>query len=201
MSCSDLKLPDNEGLTPLHFVLKNGEEPLAPKSFIKLIEAGADINARTENNEETPIELAASHTTIHDTFYLEALIIAGCDLNAKTRGGETILHVVAGIPETPNIAADMMEKLIHAGIDVDSISPYKRTPLMDSIKAGNPLVARLLLQVNCSCKLKKFSDDCEVAWFMAESTSENSQDCATFLFGDCLSSPEDHHLQKHYYNL
>ena len=200
VSCSDLNLPDGEGLTPLHFVLENGEEPLAPKSFMKLMEAGADINARTEYDQETPLEVAALHTTLHGTFYLEALMNAGCDLNAKTRAGESILHVVARDSETPNIAADMMEKLIHAGLDVDSMSPYQ-TPLMNSIEAFNPLVAQLLLQANCSCKLKKFSYDSQVAGFMAESTYRNSQDCATFLFGDCLSSPEDQDLQKYYYNL
>ena len=197
---SDLSLSSYEGLTPVQFVLQNSDEPHAPNSFMRLIEAGADVNARTEMEGQTPMELAIDWPTHQGTFYLEALIEAGCDLNAKTKGGETMVHVVAGISET-SIAAEMMEKLIIAGLDVDSISPYERTPLMNSIKAFNPLVSRLLLQVNCSCKLKMFSNDSQVASFMCNATYEDCQDCATFLFGDCLSSPEDQDLQKYYYNL
>ena len=199
---SDLNLMDHDGHNALHYVLKNCHEPLAERCLSKLMELGVDLNARTRREGHTPLDLAANYLHAGGEFFF-TLLKAGCDLEAKTKQGETVLHVVAWNKggETPTMAAEMMETLIKAGADIDCVSDHGRTPLMDAVRSASPRMVRLLLQANCSCKMTKFPDDRQVVKFMRQTILDESEDCATFLFGDSWSLPEDQDLREHYYNL
>ena len=130
MPCSDLTISGYDGLTPLHCIIEAGADTSVVHTLSRLIEAGADVNARTENEGETPLELAVIYVGAEGPDVLETLVDAGCDLTAKTSEGESILHAVAWnhCSITPNIATQMMLKLINAGLDVDVVSPSQRTP-------------------------------------------------------------------------
>jgi|SRR5215471_5098375 len=77
---------DKDGSTPLHCAVWKGH----PEMVEALINAGADVNARNENDHwgTTPLH-AAAHA--NQAGIAQLLIDRGADLNAKDREGRTPL--------------------------------------------------------------------------------------------------------------
>src|SRR3989338_5994357 len=73
--------------TPLQMAARSGDIEAAHK----LIEQGADVNAK-DNNGQTPLHWAASNGNKEAA---ELLISKGADVNAKDNNGQTPLHWVA----------------------------------------------------------------------------------------------------------
>ncbi|SMG50265.1 ankyrin repeat domain-containing protein, partial [Dethiosulfovibrio salsuginis] len=98
------------GETLLHYAARFNTNP----EFIKtLIDAGADIKAKTED-EYTPLHFAAALNSNPEI--IATLIEAGADIEAKTRYKETPLHVAAELNKNPEIVAT----LIKAGADIEA---------------------------------------------------------------------------------
>ena len=85
-----------------------------------LLEAGADLNARTEDYS-APLHRAASFGTAET---VTALLAAGADANARTEDGTTPLHhaAIEGNPDT-------LEVLLEAGTDLEARTDDGQTPL------------------------------------------------------------------------
>ena len=79
---------DNDSTTPLHRAARYNENP----SVIQmLLDAGADLEARTEW-KETPLHWAVEENT--NLAVIQTLLDAGADLEARDRNENTVLHVV-----------------------------------------------------------------------------------------------------------
>ena len=86
-------------MTPLHWAARGNENPAV---IAALVDAGADLKARTEGGL-TPLHWAARGN--ENPAVIAALLDAGADLKARTEGGLTPLHWAARGNENPVVIA------------------------------------------------------------------------------------------------
>jgi len=77
-----------DGLTPLHFAVKNGH--LA--AVEALLQAGANIEAKTDESRRTPLHLAARYGHCE---VLQVLLTAGADKDSKDNAWAKAIHLAA----------------------------------------------------------------------------------------------------------
>ena len=123
-SGADVNATDMIGRTPLHYAAgvlykewvegENAEGLVVRTKEITelLIANGADVNAKDDVLEFTPLHLAAEYG--HKEI-AESLIAKGADVNAKTNSGRTPLHLAAYHGQT-----EIVELLIAKGADVNA---------------------------------------------------------------------------------
>ncbi|KAK3321263.1 hypothetical protein B0T19DRAFT_487630 [Cercophora scortea] len=102
--CSHVGAHDPLGQTPLHRLAANLRYPVVRDLFANLLRLGADINARTEWNGESPLFCFLSSApsgnetaieTAHERSVFDMCDAAGADwLDARNTAGETLLHAV-----------------------------------------------------------------------------------------------------------
>lgn len=108
-----------------------------------LIEKGADVNVR-DNNEDTPLMIIAykyeSGVGMDSPADLTKLLIkAGEDIDAKGRGGWSVLHSAVWFGH-----AGMVKVLIDAGADITIKADDGRTPLDFAIQQGRQPIIDML---------------------------------------------------------
>lgn len=99
----------------------------------RCLEAGADVNARSDRGE-TPLHVAASWT--RDSLVILILLEAGADVGARDDAGRTALHNAVrcrnSSPPRPDAMTQTMGRvafLVEAGADVNARDNEGRTPL------------------------------------------------------------------------
>lgn len=105
-----------------------------PNVAYALIDAGADVNARCDNNMTaimSVLGLNNNHEAVSSL--VDIFINAGADVNAKTIHCVTVLMIAAGSEENPEI----IRKLIRAGADVNAKDGNGKTALVYALE-GNP---------------------------------------------------------------
>ena len=118
---------------------KSFYEKAAPKDITNCLEAGADLGARLDAEESTPLHLAARHSK--DPAVIGALLNAGADLNARNKSNATPLHFAALYNENPAI----ITALLNAGANPNADNCY--TPPLHCAAKHNrhPAVINVLL--------------------------------------------------------
>ena len=94
-----------------------------PEILSTLLDAGADISARNDEEGYQAIHIAGRYAKNHDI--VELLLDAGADVNARDDRGWMPLHFVANFNENPEI----VQVLIDAGATVNVTTDGERTPL------------------------------------------------------------------------
>jgi hypothetical protein len=89
----------------------------------------------------TPTELLFYAVRRGDLTAVKELLRRGVDVNARTGGGWTPLHVAA-----ENGRVEIAELLISSGADVNARTKYGSTPLHEAARRGHADVVRLLLE-------------------------------------------------------
>ena len=121
------------------------------ESVAACLEAGADVNARTDStfDDFSFSGVFGHYTPLHfATIYswegmVTVLLAAGAEVGARDLKGETPLHWAAGRNRNPAIIAELVE----AGADLNARSSEGNTPLHASRNNTNPAVAHLLLEL------------------------------------------------------
>ena len=125
-----------DGFTALHYPAFFGGNGAADAARA-LLEAGADVNARSEN----ALSVLPLHSAVagnhHDVAV--ALIEAGADVNATQRHGWTPLHAAA-----QNGAAETVERLLAAGANPTARNDDGRSAAELAAEAGHPEIAERL---------------------------------------------------------
>jgi ankyrin repeat protein len=133
-SLARLRSPD--GFNPLHYPAFFGGRDAAATARV-LLDAGADVNARSDNDLSVlPIHSAVAGG--HDDV-IAVLIAAGADLNARQSGGYAPLHGAA-----QNGAIATIDRLLAAGADRGARNDAGRTPADLASEAGHAEVAARL---------------------------------------------------------
>lgn len=135
----DLELQDKKGISPLYFVVSQGDSSL-PR-VMQLLEAGAspDVGpSHGDNAGATPLHIAAATGA---NGCLESLLRHGASATKQIPSGATPLHTAA-------IGGDQrtIDLLCAAGASVSALNNDKRTPLHNCGITGNAKVAAALIQ-------------------------------------------------------
>ena len=113
----------------------------------KLVEAGADVNAVTE--EGAPIVTIAVSPVNPNPEIMRILIEAGADVNAETEFHGSLLNAAIttlgdNIEASAYIA--IVEMLVNAGADVNWTGPYNNPVLAGAVNSGNAEIVRVLVE-------------------------------------------------------
>jgi ankyrin repeat protein len=104
----DVNAPQGDGMTALHWAAYKDDADIARI----LLEAGANVKAKTRNGALTPLTFAARNG---DAEMIDLLIKAGADANTTSANGTTVLMdaALSGSPDAVNL-------LIERGADVNA---------------------------------------------------------------------------------
>jgi ankyrin repeat protein len=127
------RTPEPGGNTPLHAAALSGRLDIARR----LIEAGAEVDARHTQDRATPLHYAI---TGDHAAMLEFLLARGADPSAVYGDLVSGLHLAAGRGH-----ARIVEILIAKGAALNSRAGNGATPLEDAVRRGSEDVVRLLL--------------------------------------------------------
>lgn len=108
---------DSRGFGPLHWCASKGDREL----FQKVLAYDVDINQPSSHTKSPPLHFAIERD---DTFFTEALIAAGADVNAADWHQQTALHMAAEGGRLPHARL-----LVAAGASVKEFDHNKRSPL------------------------------------------------------------------------
>ena len=141
---ADVNAKENasRGRSPLLYAAAYNTDPEVIKA---LINAGADVNARTEEGWSleggiTPLMLASANSNLEA---IRSLIDAGADVNARNRAGWSPLLLASG---SNNSNLEAIRVLIDAGADVNAHDGEGSTPLtLAAERCSNPEVIAVLL--------------------------------------------------------
>lgn len=135
----DVNEPDENGETPLHFLLGNRKSRETAMPMVRLLlDAGADIGAKAANFwDETPLFPA-----VRDQFSdaVRLLLDLGSDAAEKNHLGETLLHAASATYD-----ATIVRMLIDGGAKLEEKNRVGRTALHIAAHANKLEVVKVLL--------------------------------------------------------
>ena len=135
----DVNEQDDNGETPLHFILGNRRSREEAMPLVRLlIDRGADIGAKAANFwDESPLFPA-----VRDQFTeaVALLLDLGCDAKETNRLGETLLQAAAATYD-----AKTVRLLLDHGAEIEAKNRIGRTPLHIAAHANRLEVVKTLL--------------------------------------------------------
>ena len=150
-----IKLLDS-GASPNAY-LKGGDRAIfhAVKSGKKeivalLLERGADPNVSFDDATGSPLDSAV---TGGDPEMVRLLIKGKADVNYKMRGAHTALHTACTLGES-EMASAIITLLINKGADVNAVTHFGITPLMNAVEADNTAAVSILIKHNADPRIK-----------------------------------------------
>ena len=131
--------------TVLHIAACYQQFPLAKRLLCRLLDQGANINARTTTGG-TPLMCSVSAEEV-DFNFVRTLVDAGADVNQADCKKYTALHLAAS--STADVSLEITRLLIDSGANVNAKNDNSSTPLFEAVRVGNTAVVKILIQANC----------------------------------------------------
>ncbi|MCL2146513.1 MAG: ankyrin repeat domain-containing protein [Synergistaceae bacterium] len=113
---------------------------------------GANVNARSEERDITPLIVAAGSNT--NSQVITALIQAGADITKKSNRNETPLMYAAHYNLDQKAVAAMIKTLYQAGDDVNAKDLDGRTPLLFAVNSTNLQAVLSLLEYGADATVR-----------------------------------------------
>ncbi|KAK6514409.1 hypothetical protein TWF506_008802 [Arthrobotrys conoides] len=136
---------DENSKTPLHEACLLGDASIVQHILSK----NADTNATTKYGSRSPL-----HEVAEAGWPLESLLLDhGARIDARTRNGDTALHIAAGKGHI-----GLVQRLHEKGADVAALNNDKATSLHEAAKFGHVLVASVLLKRDKDRVIMDFQD-------------------------------------------
>lgn len=141
LTSQNVNLPDQDGITPLHFATAN-----YPIGIAKLfIDAGAIIDAR-DNKQRTPLYYAAANGRVK---FVRLFLRHGANVNTEDIDQSTPLHIAAA-----NGHVKVMKQLLKYKATVNARNNDQETPLHYAAILGKRKPVELLLNHNAMINAK-----------------------------------------------
>ncbi|KAM9647778.1 ankyrin repeat and SOCS box protein 10 isoform 3-T5 [Morphnus guianensis] len=123
----------------------------------QLLQHGASVNSRTEEEDDTALHIAARHGL---TDHVQLLLRYGAELEAKNEEGQTPLNAACAQPHQPQ---DMdryyrvCQLLVESGASINAADRDRQRPLHLACKNANAQVAELLLARGANVNVMNYS--------------------------------------------
>jgi uncharacterized protein len=131
----DVHRRDQAGRTPLHYAAIDQ----APDTVKALLAAGADVDAREDTGQYTPLMFAAQKDSNIEV--VKALVEAGADTNLTNKSGETPLFIATMSPGKGPGGAEIIRFLLEHGAD-PGIKAEDGQTAIDYVKAVDDTCGR-----------------------------------------------------------
>ena len=139
----DVDLQDSDGYTALHYAVYSSD--ISCEILSCLIGIGADVNARTNNVNVTPLMIAAEEGHING---VTSLVKCGANVDLQDKYGNTALHYAAGLSVDERFSDDLpeiVETLLNLGAS-HMCNHQGLKPLHQASISGNIAVVEYLIQ-------------------------------------------------------
>ena len=118
-----------------------------------LLERGADPNVSFEDATGSPLDSASAGS---DPEMVSLLIKGKADVNYRMRGGHTALHTACMQKESEQASA-IITILLQSGADVNAVTHFGVTPLMNAVEADNITAVKILLQRSADPRIRNIN--------------------------------------------
>ncbi|KAF1660674.1 Ankyrin repeat and SOCS box protein 10, partial [Aptenodytes patagonicus] len=150
---ADPEAVSEDGYKPLHLC----KSPDSIECVQQLLQHGANVNSRTEEEDDTALHVAARHGL---TDHVQLLLHYGAELEAKNEEGQTPLNAACAQPHQPQ---DMdryyrvCQLLVESGASINAADRDRQHPLHLACKNANAQVAELLLAWGANVNVMNYS--------------------------------------------
>ncbi|XP_068529138.1 ankyrin repeat and SOCS box protein 10 isoform X2 [Anas acuta] len=150
---ADPEAVSEDGYKPLHLC----KSPESIECVQQLLQHGASVNSRTEEECDTALHVAARHGLID---HVRLLLRHGAELEAKNEEGQTPLNAACAQPHQPQ---DMeryyrvCQLLVESGASINAADRDRQHPLHLACKNANAQVAELLLARGAHVNIMNYS--------------------------------------------
>jgi hypothetical protein len=181
---ANTKTKDIEGQGPLHAaVIANAYSWHQTETVRLLLRHGAMIEDE-DNHGWRPLHWAVKA----DVAIVKLLLIKGAKIDAKTRAGETALHLAV----RERYSIDMVKLLLDKGAPIESTDNEGVTPLYRAVQAGNLAAVEALITAGASlANLTLMGIDTRLfsTTFMSTNEYSSTAQCINFLIKQGLYVP------------
>ncbi|XP_061853256.1 ankyrin repeat and SOCS box protein 10 [Colius striatus] len=150
---ADPEAVSQDGHRPLHLC----KSPDSIECVQELLQHGASVKSRTEEEGDTALHVAARHGL---TDHVQLLLRHGAELEAENEEGQTPLNAACAQPHQPQ---DMdryyrvCQMLVESGASVNTADRDRQRPLHLACKNANARVAELLLTQGANVNIMSYS--------------------------------------------
>lgn len=131
--------------------------PVPHRCAQQLLQHGASVNSRTEEEEDTALHVAARHGL---TDHVQLLLRHGAELEAKNEEGQTPLNAACAQPHQPQDTDRyyrVCQLLVESGASINAADRDRQHPLHLACKNANARVAELLLARGANVNIMNYS--------------------------------------------
>ncbi|NXU30052.1 ASB10 protein, partial [Thalassarche chlororhynchos] len=150
---ADPEAVSEDGYKPLHLC----KSPDSIECVQQLLQRGASVNSRTEEEDDTALHVAARHGL---TDHVQLLLCYGAELEAKNGEGQTPLNAACAQPHQPQDMGRyyrVCQLLVESGASINAADRDRQHPLHLACKNANAQVAELLLARGANVNVMNYS--------------------------------------------